>query len=331
MSRFNWHWLHKMAEGRGEWLMMLFSLFLAISIWTIHNLSMRYTTYLQYSIKAKTNIEGRVMEAVSEDAVMLRARSTGYYLLIHRLDEVVNVDLEPRYFHPISPNSDTFVVNVSEIKSVLEKSLLEKVQSVESYTTENIRFIFHRVETKKVPIVAQSEITYSPQYMATSEMKLSPDSVLIYGKEGDIEMVDAVYTRIISNKKVKEGIQGFVSLIPIQNVTISQTQILYSQDVGRYVERTIELPVESINVPDDKELLVLNSRVTLKFRELLSSHHNLNTHLRDFSNDFKCVVDYNDIKNSINNQVMPTLILSPSGLYDVSFDPPYLDCIVLDK
>lgn len=305
--------------------MFLFSLFLALFIWTIHNLSLKYSTYLQYSISVRTNIEGRVMEAISEDAIILRARASGYNLLLHKFNDVVNVDIEPKFFHQISPASDTFVVRVSEIKSQLEKTLLEDLQSVESYSTEQVRFILHKVESKKVPVIAQSEVTYMPQFIPTSDIKLSPDSVLIYGEESDIGRVEAVYTKIISHSKVYEGIQGFIDLIPIKDVTISLSQILYSQEVERYVEQTIELPIEVINSPADKDVLVLTSKVKLIYRQPLASHKPYS------SADFRCVVDYDDLKNSISFQVLPKLEKAPSRIYNPTFDPPYLECIVLDK
>jgi hypothetical protein len=85
------------------------------------------------------------------------------------------------------------------------------------------------------------------------------------------------------------------------------------------------LPLEIINVPKGKELLTFVSKVKVVYRQLLESHKQL-----DMS-DFRCVLDYKDIESSINSQAVPRLEKAPLDIYSVSFDPPYIDCIVLDE
>jgi hypothetical protein len=325
MSRINWHWFHKIAKGRGEWLTLLFSLLLALFIWTIHNLSLNYSTYVQYDLHFRTNIEGRVMEADAEDAAMMRVKASGYSLLAHRLYNQVDIELNPKYFHQMSPESDTFLVYVSEIEGELEKLLIENVKAVENYTTEFIRVVLPAIKTKKVPVLAQMQLDYSPQYMAISEMALSPDSILISGEEEVVARIDAVYTKIISKKNIDKGFQGVANLIPVNGVDMSHSYIYYSQQVGRYIEQTIELPINIVNVPMGKELLPMVSKVNVVYRQLLSSHSSHN------EREFSCVVDYNDVARSINSQVKLHLVKAPAGIYSVTFDPPCVDCIIIDK
>lgn len=326
MSGINWHWIHKIAKGKGEWLTLLFSLLLALFIWTIHNLSLRYSTYLQYSPKIRTNIEGRVMEANAEDALMVKVRTSGYSLLAHQYDYDIQLDLDPKFFRQMSPESDTFLVYVSEIKDVIEKQLLEeKVYAVENYTTEFIRVILPKIKTKKVPVVAQTQLDYVPQYMGISQIQLNPDTLLIYGEEALVEKTDAVYTKVISNKDIKKSFQGVADIIPVMGITISQNHVYYSQQVERYIEQSVEVPLVVANVPKGKELLPLSSTITLVYRQLLSSHR------AHHVSEFNCVLDYNDIAESINLQAVPHLTKAPDGIYSVSFYPPYVDCIVLDK
>lgn len=326
MSGINWHWIHKIAKGKGEWLTLLFSLLLALFIWTIHNLSLRYTTYLQYSPKIRTNIEGRVMEANAEDAIMVRVRTSGYSLLSHYYEHDITLDLDPKYLRQVSPESDTFLVYVSEIKGIVEKQLLEdRVYSVENYTTEFVRVVLPKIKTKKVPVVAQTQLNYLPQYMAITQVELNPDSLLIYGEEALVEKTDVVYTNVISGTEIYKSFQGVVDIIPVMGITISQNQVYYSQQVGRYIEHSLEVPLEVVNVPKDKELLPLTSNVKVAYRQLYSSHR------AHYVNDFSCVLDYNDIAQSINSQAVPHLTKAPDGIYSVSFYPPYIDCIVLDK
>lgn len=325
MSRFFKHFKWKIAKGKEEWFILIFSFLLALSIWTIHNLSLRYTNYLEYSVEVNTNIEGRYIDAVSLDKVMVKARTSGYYLLAYMsYENVIPLNLEPRFFHQVSPASDTFVVYISEIKGYLEESLRD-LYNLSEITTESIRFVFPQISTKKVPVIAKTEFDYKSQYMPLSSLVLKPDSVVISGEDDVIGGVDAVYTDLIADSRIDKSFQGVANLIPIADVGMSQTQIYYSQSVERYVEQTIELPLNVVGVPPDKTVIPLTSNVEMSFRQLTSSHHSFS------QRDFQCAIKYSDLVSSINLQVIPTLVKAPEGIYYVDFDPPYIDCIILDK
>jgi hypothetical protein len=176
------------------------------------------------------------MEADAIDDIMVRVRASGYALISHYLEESLILELDPKFLRPLSADSDTFLVYVSEVKDIIEKKLLEEsISSVENFTTEFVRVILPKIDTKKVPVVAQSEVKYYPQYMATSQMKLTPDSVLIYGEDALVEKTDAVYTKVISGQNVSESFQGVaVGLsLPLWNnsskVKQSKAQLLTSE------------------------------------------------------------------------------------------------------
>jgi hypothetical protein len=127
--------------------------------------------------------------------------------------------------------------------------------------------------------------------------------------------------------QTKSGVEGILWEGKIY-ITREMTANFFEVDIrtiGRYIEQNIELPLEIINVPRGKELLPFASSVKVVYRQLLDSHKPL-----DMS-DFRCVLDYKDIESSINSQAVPRLEKAPQGIYSVSFDPPYVDCIVLDK
>ena len=51
--------------------------------------------------------------------------------------------------------------------------------NVESFITDSPKFVFPQVSYKKVPVQKVLKVSYAPQYMATSPMKLQPDSVAV--------------------------------------------------------------------------------------------------------------------------------------------------------
>lgn len=68
-----------------EWLLLLLSLLLAFIIWLLHSLSLQYSVFFEYNVELTSSLEGRSRSAASEDLLIVRGRSEGYYILRQRI------------------------------------------------------------------------------------------------------------------------------------------------------------------------------------------------------------------------------------------------------
>ncbi len=328
MARFDLRKWAETAKGRGNWLSLLLSLFLAFFIWTVHNLSLPYSVFLQYSLKVKTNIEGRAPEALSKDKLILKVRATGYYILQQRLSRngVVSVELDSKYLHKLSDDSDEFILYCSEIRNLIESQIdVEDKVVVEHFTTESVIFSFPAINSKKVPVVAREQIDYASQYMPVESIKVVPDSILIYGEERYLVNISSLITDIITSREAKSTVQGFTKVIVPRNISASADEVFYSQEVGRYIEQTLHIPLALVNVPYNKNIILMSSGVNVKFRAPFDYQKEIG------ENDFRYVIDYNDILSSIDSKVVPKMQKCPDILYSIEIDPPFVECLVIDK
>ena len=67
-------------SGR-DWTVFLLSLLLAFSIWLIHNLSLKYTEFLQVPVRVKCEIEGHSNMSSNTADVVARCQTTGYSVI----------------------------------------------------------------------------------------------------------------------------------------------------------------------------------------------------------------------------------------------------------
>jgi hypothetical protein len=316
----------KFAKGGREWLLLLLSLLLAFFIWSVHNLSLRYSVYLQYHLEVKSNMEGRALESESEDLLIMRVNATGFYILQHRFlkQSLISISLEPKFLHKNENDPNTFIVYSNEIRDKIEFDLGNDV-NIEYFTTESLAFLFPQINCRKVAVAARMEIGYRSQYMPTGRVYLRPDSVMIYGEDKYISNVDSVFTKIITKRRVRRSFQGMTEIIPSNRVRVSQEEIYYKQDVDRYIERSIEVPVKVINVPHDEIMIVLPSKITLTFRQSFNSR-------REYSeDDFVYIADYNDFLNSIDSKIVPKANILPKNIYSVSFVPPFVEAVYINE
>ena len=84
------------------------------------------------------------------------------------------------------------------------------------------------------------------------------------------------------------------------------------------------VPVTVTGVPDDKDMIVLPSAVTLTFKRVFSS-------LRYHPEDFVLAVDYADFVRTIDSEMVPELVSKPEGVMSWEITPRYVDCILLER
>lgn len=313
----------KDRKDRKEWLLLLLSLLLAFIIWLLHSLSLQYSVFFEYNVDLTSSLEGRSRSSASEDLLIVRGRSEGYYILRQRIGRRKTLKVSAPVTALAQKDGDVFSVGCESIKSNIVEALGGNVE-LEFIVTDSLDFNFPRMVSKRVPVAPRTSISFDGQYMAVGKIELRPDSVDVYGDARLLETVDSVMTVTISATGVDGPIQGISSLVPIRRVEYSEDDIYYSLNVVRYIEESVDVPVTAVGVPEDKELIVFPSTVRITFRRVFSS-----TQYRP--DDFVLAVDYSDFINTIESELIPKLLSAPRGVISWEMSPRYVDCILLEN
>ena len=312
-----------LSKGRGDWIILVFSLFLAFFLWSILKLSGEYSSYFDYKLAVKTNLPGRTEQAVSLDAVIVRGKSTGFYILQQRYSanaEIIPLTLDPRLLSSVPHNPDLFYTVSGNIRHLVQEALGNDFQ-LESITTDTIYFTFPRESYKKVPVAARSNISYKAQYMPFGRITVKPDSVIIYGQTDLLEAVDSVYTEMIRHSKADASLQGVVSLVPLEGIRFSDKEVFYFQEAGRYFETSLTVPLTAVNVPEGMPVILLPSEVTLTYRQHFVDKRELTPA------DFQAVINYPDIGES-TDMVRVGIRKAPEGIFSLRMEPVFIKCFV---
>ncbi len=314
----------KDKEGR-EWLILLLSILSALIIWLMHNLSMTYSVFLEYEVEMNTSLQGRSNRSFSDEALIIRGKADGYYILAQRFGRKSKIllDIAPEDVISKDPKGDYFYVKTSEITGNIVAALDEDVE-LEFVVTDKLDFLINRMEYKRVPVVPRIFIDYSGQYMPVGNISLKPDSIDIYGEAHYINVIDSVWTEALYDVDVTSSLNGILEIIPQRLVQYSHSSVYYSIDVARYVEETITVAVVPEGVPEDKDMIVLPSKIDVTFRRFFNRGR-LN------EDDFKFVIKYEDYLQSINSRVVPLLESIPEGVITYEINPRVVDCIVVQR
>lgn len=310
-------------RGGRDWIILIFSLFLAFFMWSIQKFSQDYSAYIQYKISLNSPMEGRVQNALSENLLVVRGKSSGFYILQHKYSgedaQVLNLSAEQKQLRRIVGSPDKYYVLSSDIKSKIQEALGDEFQ-LESFTTDTLYFNFPKQSYKKVPITSRQSLRYKAQYMPFTPVVLKPDSVLIYGQTALLKKVDSVSTELIKRDKLSEPVNGMISLAPIEGIRFSADEVYYSQEIGRYVENRVSVNVGVMNAPSDKNVVVIPQEVRLSFRSPFPGKGKMS------EGDFSVSVDYADVEEG--GRVRPVLLKKPAAAHAVQIEPRFVECIV---
>ncbi|MFA5850639.1 MAG: hypothetical protein WC833_12260 [Bacteroidales bacterium] len=318
----------KISYERGrQVLLFLFCLFLAFIIWSIHKLSADYSAYLTYRVHISTNLQGRASDALSNNLLTIKGRSSGFYILQQRYlkgDESIYIQVNRRLLKANSSSSDEYFLLSSDIRDKLGESFGENL-AIENFSVDTLFFNFPRQVNKKVTIASKYSASYKSQHMATGKIKFNPDVITIYGDYSLIEKIDSIFTIPQRFQNLEESINGVVDLEEIPEIRLSQKEVYYSLEVERYIEKSIIVRAKVINTPEDKEVSLFPEEVKMTYRVPLSYSQKME------SEKFVTIIDYHEVMNSINSFVEPKLSERPTEILSLDFEPKFVECRIIQR
>ncbi len=290
MSRF-FSIIKSAFKKRGnDWIILIVSLFFASLMWGILRLSQTYSTTFKYGVKVNTYVKGRSSGALSVNPVLVRGKSSGFFILQQRYfgnNSYLELNVAPSLIHPVAGKEDLFFIKGSQIKENISQ-ILEGEISVDNIAIDSLFIYLFNEAYKKVPVVPRTNISYAAQYTSVGKLTLKPDSVLIYGNTKIIDGIDSLFTEEITGDKVKRNLSGITRLKAVEGVETSDKEIYYSVDVARYYEVVLRVPLSIVNAPEVRSVPLpdeVKLRVKVRFTDNLQKLS---------SQDFNAYIDFND-------------------------------------
>ena len=308
---------------KSDWYILLIALVLSFFVWVLYDMSLGYDTFVQYSVEVTSSLAGYDEKAVSNELLVLQGKGDGYYVLLKKLRrgkvEKIRIEVDPSFFHPVEGVPDRFMLWTEDIEMEVAQALSEKFEPA-FFDTKQLTFDFAPRSFKTVPVDIKSNVSCKSQYMLTSEVRVTPDSVRIYGRTEDVQFIDAVQTKFLSLSGVDRSGSGSIELEPVRGVRLEMKRVNYSFTVARYVEKSAVVDVEVTNVPRGRELMVLPSRVTVTYRAAFTGV--------DDAFEPKVVVDYKDYSESRSGKVIPRFVNAGENIFSYEISPLPLECIM---
>lgn len=306
-------------SGRDAKILLL-SFLLASSIWLIHNLTLRYSGQVSVPVRAVCNIAGHSNVSTNSELVAARCRTSGFDLL--RLKRAsfkspITIEFEPGDLHMYKGN--TYYVPSNELNKYISPLFGGRL-TLEAFVSDTLFFNFTEEHHKKVPVQPVYSLSFQSQYTKVGDLKMMPDSIIVYGEPYHVDNIEKVYTAPFHMDALSASAHGEVRLDRIKGLRYSQDVVSYNLDVTRFVEINADVQIQVRNVPRGRSLIVYPNTAHISIQCPYPLY-------KDPLESLRVYVDYNDYIQSKGGQCLPSVENLPAQILEYKLAPQVFNCV----
>ena len=273
---------------------MMSFVIIAALLWLLIRLSANYTVTEPLIINM-TNAPANLVLTNGSQKIKVTLSTSGFELLHYYFKPVsrrkVDISLEEVPLHKDSESTYSFGSSYAKEKVA---SFLALEPNEISFDENRIILNMEQLDSIKVRVIPNVDITYEKQYNRLGKILLTPDSVTIYGPKNKVSSVDNVYTEELSLRNVNTNIDTDIKLKLDEMLNSDHKDINIKIFVEKYTEAVANIPISN----DSKQKLRLfPDKVKIKYIVSLTDYNIIK------DNSFVVKIDTADI--SLGNNYLP--------------------------
>ncbi|WP_298551956.1 CdaR family protein [uncultured Algibacter sp.] len=276
-------------------------LFFAFVILMFTKLSKEYTNTIAFDVE-KLNIPQENIILNDSTKINITLKTHGFRWLKYYFSKPkIKIDFN----EDVHKKEGVFVWNKS--KAYLNNIQFDKAVEILNISPDPITFRYGVNMVKTVPVLFNTDVSFSPGFSTTSAIISEPDSVTVVGPNILVSEIESLELEDVTFKDIKSDILEKVNIKLPQNVSdlkFSTNQVVLKAKVEKFTEGTLKIPVSIINAPKNTNLKYFPRMVSVSYYVSLSNFNAIK------ANDFKVVCDFNKT-NENQSFLIPELVKTP--------------------
>lgn len=268
------------------------------------------------SIIFENHLPEKVTAIVKDDGAAL----TRYYLT-KRNDSLV---IDVREAINNKKGSTKFSVPNEKMDQLIREKLYGGTD-LRSYSPSYILEPFTVMQKRTVSVVYDGHIELAQGYIIDGDLTISPEEVTAYGSKQMLDTTFFVHTINDTIYNLKGSKSVIVPLRKIKGMKLSPDTIRLTIPTDRFTIEKIDVPISCINLPQDLSIKFFPSSVGVSFMVGLKQYKNIK------QDDFKIILDYNELKNQKSSRIAVGITHQPDYVRVQSFDPSEIEFILEKK
>ena len=156
--------------------------------------------------------------------------------------------------------------------------------------------------SKKLQIIPDVYLSFRDGYGLASAITVLPDSQVVYGPLSALKNMDFILTEKTSLANLSEKYSANINLKPMPGMSYVEGKVQVDIDVQRIVDKNIDdVPVNVIDVPADREVVMLPNKITLNVSGGIDILGKLS------ASNFKAFINYRDVVLDTLGGIIPNI------------------------
>ncbi|WP_093303687.1 MULTISPECIES: CdaR family protein [Salegentibacter] len=265
-----------------------FGFFLLFSslIWFFVQISKEYTQVIDIPVSYENVPLDKTLSKERPDNLQLRIQDKGFAIWYYQIFKPrVELDLGKA-----TEEDGELVYNFEANREVLEEQVninFEKARFIQ----ESLSVEFQPKKNKWVNVRPRIDLNYAVGYSAGEPVSLQPDSVQVSGPENIIDTLQNLNTVYLKINNINTNVSGRVKIdtTNLGMLSFYNTEVTYSQEVEKFTEGSVKVPVEILNKPEDTNIAIFPKEVLVYYQVNLKQYEMVK------AENFRVVCDFNDI------------------------------------
>lgn len=300
---------------------ILFFVTIAALFWLLIKLSANYTVTEPLTIGIK-DAPADLVVIDGNQKLKVTLSTSGFELLNYYFKPAskrkVDISLEEVPLHKDSESTYSF--SISYAKERVANFLTIEPSEV-SFDENRISIRMEQLDSLKVKVMPNLDLSYEKQYNRHGRIQITPDSVTIYGPKTKLKEIDNIYTENISLKNVNSNVDINVPLVTDDMINVDNKDVNIKINVEKYTEAIANVKIKNNS---DKKLRLFPDKVNVKYIVSLTDYNIIK------DNSFVISIDTADI-SSENNFLPVYLIDYPSNTRIISIEPKEVEYIIIEQ
>lgn len=299
----------------------VFLLFLLVSftILIFTKLSKQYTNTIVFNIKKLNVPPEAVILNDSNTTLHITLKTKGFgWLKYYVKQPQVTID----FAEEVIKTPSKFIWGKS--KAYLNNTQFGKQEELLNIAPDTLIFRYDVNMVKKVPVVLNSDIKFSPGFDVFESITTKPDSVIVIGAKELVTKVKNIETELLKLNAVNADIRQSITLKLSQKskgLKYSNKAVEIEADVERFTEGVMKIPINIVNVPEGLSLNYFPKTVNVTYYTSLNNFGVIT------SKDFKVECNYVKVSQA-QPFLIPELVKTPKTVKNAKINQQRIEFII---
>lgn len=276
---------------RGKtFLTFLFFLGLSTAFWFFEVSKETKSTELTFPLRLVNIPENVVVTTELPSHVRVRVKAENSTLFYYRFLRTMNPAMVD-FANYANASSHVNVPQEDVLRSIRRN--LKPDTEILSLMPDTLEYYYSFGAKKEIPIQFQGKIQTAEGYYICSQT-ITPASTTVFATEQMLDSMMYAFTEPTYLENINKNGNLLLNLQKLKGVKIIPDTARIAYVVDRLVEKTLSLPIETVNFPDNQRLRTFPMQTNVTFQVGTRNYRDIT------AEDFKLVVDYNQLNMAPN-------------------------------